>query len=82
MHSAKMVMTSAALGLWAFSAGAASIDPTLELELCSARRSCCSRLALSAGCAFRRLWPAWRHRPGLPVRPVSQLLQGRPERNP
>jgi hypothetical protein len=31
---------------------------------------------------FRRLWPAWRHRPGLPMRPVSQLLEGRPGAEP
>jgi hypothetical protein len=30
MHTATLVMTSAALGLLAFSAGAASIDPTAE----------------------------------------------------
>jgi hypothetical protein len=31
MYSAKLVITSAAFGLWAFSAGAVSIDPTAAM---------------------------------------------------
>jgi DNA/RNA endonuclease YhcR with UshA esterase domain len=45
MHSAKIMITAAALGMWAFSAGAVSIDPTAAMASVGRTATVCGLVA-------------------------------------
>ena len=59
MYSAKLMITSAAFGMWAFSAGAVSIDPTAAMTSVGRTATVCGQVASADYMAGSRANPTF-----------------------